>query len=274
MTSPQRLLCIILTIAFTTRILSLYNTNHQYYTFLIRESEYSNAKLSQTCEYSEDVAGPGEWISPDHWFPSIASCEYEFYTNVEFGSCISLKYRRIAFFGDSLLLNIFVELVNRLEDAGYGKQSPKPNNFYEPGGRMEFTFFNDTSSTRDVNSTIDDGRRLVFWWTPSVFHANVRRYEKDFDALDAAIFGMSVWNMGTYFHGANDFYDKYLNIIKNVSGQGNVTTFVFGLHKLWPQRCGDQSGPCVRCVIFFGKRERWGNICQHVRFYKYVRGYG
>lgn len=87
---------------------------------------------------------------------------------------MSLKYPRIAFFGDSLLLAIFVEFVNRLEDAGYGVSS-KPDDFYSPGGKMEFNFFN-------------DGRRLVFWWTPSVFHANIRQYENDFDTLDAAIF--------------------------------------------------------------------------------------
>ena len=245
MTLPQRhIIILILTIAFTTITLSLYNTNLKYYT-----SHENYVKLShQTCEYSEDVAGPGKWISSDRWKPSIASCEYEFFTNVEFGSCISLKYRRIAFFGDSLLLAIFVELGNRLEDAGYGKVSSKPDDFYSPGGKMEFIFFNDMASTRDGNATNDDdGRRLVFWWTPSVFHANIRRYENDFDTLDVAIFSMAAWNMGTYFQGVNEFYDKYLSMIHNLSEQTNVTTFVFGLHKLWPQRCNDQSGPCAKC---------------------------
>jgi hypothetical protein len=233
-TSPRRHLIIISTIAFT--VLTLNKANLKYYP---SEDEYSNSvKLgSQICEYSEDVAGPGEWISPDRWKPSIASCEYNFYTNNEFGSCISLKYRRIAFFGDSLLLAIFVELVNRLEDAGYGKVSSKPDDFYNPGGKMEFTFFENN----------DDGRRLVFWWTPSVFHANIRHYENDFDALDVAIFSLAVWNMGTFFQGANEFYDKYLTMINDLSEQTNVTTFVFGLHKLWPQRCNDQLGPCAKC---------------------------
>jgi hypothetical protein len=94
MTLPQRhIIILILTIAFTTITLSLYNTNLKYYT-----SHENYVKLShQTCEYSEDVAGPGKWISSDRWKPSIASCEYEFFTNVEFGSCISLKYDELHF---------------------------------------------------------------------------------------------------------------------------------------------------------------------------------
>lgn len=201
---------------------------------------------AHVCDYSEDVAGPGEWIAPDQWKPLNQACEYEFYTNVEIGYCLSKQYHKIAFFGDSLLLNIFFDLTRRLEDAGYGTLKPKPKDFYTPGGHMEF-IFNVTSSIAHLGQTTNDDRRLVFWWTPSAFHADVRRYEKDFDALDVAIFGMATWNMGTYFQGANAFYDKYLSIIGDASGRGGVQTIVFGLHQLWPQRCKDPLGPCAKC---------------------------
>lgn len=60
---------------------------------------------------------------------------------------------------------------------------------------------------------------------------------------------------------------------------------MFGLHKLWPQRCNDQLGPCAKCnsdnnshafceavscrrgmccAIIFGKRQCWGNLCLSV----------
>jgi hypothetical protein len=167
-----------------------------------------------TCEYSEDVAG-GEWIAPDRWKPRVSECEYEYYTDAEFGSCMALRYRRIAFFGDSLLLNVFAELTRRLEGAGHGTLEPRPANFYAPGGRQEFVYEGTPSSSSsaldgdDANATTGDGgddddrRRLVFWWTPSSFHANIHRYEKEFDTLDAAVFGMAAWSVayGTVFAG-------------------------------------------------------------------------
>ena len=161
---------------------------------------------NRTCEYSEDVA-PGEWIAPDQWKPRESECEYEYYTDVEFGNCMALRYRRIAFFGDSLLLNVFVELTRRLTGAGHGTLEPRPADFYAPGGRQEFVFEGTSSSSLaldedDANATTtgdggddDDRRRLVFWWTPSSFHANIHRYEKEFDTLDAAVFGMAAWSV-------------------------------------------------------------------------------
>ncbi|KAL3807958.1 hypothetical protein ACHAXA_006178 [Cyclostephanos tholiformis] len=52
--------------------------------------------------------------------------------------------------------------------------------------------------------------------------------------------------MGTYFRGANAFRDRYSSIVNDASVRG-VPTFVFGLHKLWRERCKDQTGPCARC---------------------------
>ena len=170
--------------------------------------------VNRTCEYSEDVA-PGEWIAPDRWKPREYECEYEYYTDVEFGSCLALRYRRIAFFGDSLLLNVFVELTRRMTGAGHGTLEPRGADFYSPGGRREFVFEGKSSSSfaldeDDANATTttgedgdddDDRRRLVFWWTPSSFHSNIHKYEKEFVALDAAVFGMAAWSVasGTVF---------------------------------------------------------------------------
>ena len=161
---------------------------------------------NRTCWYSEDVA-LGEWIAPDRWKPRKSECEYEYFTDVEFGSCLALRYRRIAFFGDSLLLNVFVELTRRLTEAGHGTLEPRPVDFYTPGGHQEFVFEGKSSSSfaldkDDANATTtgdggddDDRRRLVFWWTPSSFHANIHHYEKEFDTLDAAMFGMAAWSV-------------------------------------------------------------------------------
>ena len=52
--------------------------------------------------------------------------------------------------------------------------------------------------------------------------------------------------MGTYFRGANAFRDRYSGIVNDASARG-VTTFMFGLHKLWPERCHDPTGPCAKC---------------------------
>ena len=167
---------------------------------------------NRTCEYSEDVA-PGEWIAPDRWKPRESACEYEYYTDAEFGGCMALRYRRISFFGDSLLLNVFVEVTRRLTGAGHGTLEPRPDDFYSPGGRREFVFegspsssssssfaldeddANATTATGDDGGDDDDRRRLVFWWTPSSFHANIHQYEKEFDTLDAAVFGMAAWSV-------------------------------------------------------------------------------
>jgi hypothetical protein len=88
---------------------------------------------NRTCWYSEDVA-LGEWIAPDRWKPRKSECEYEYFTDVEFGSCLALRYRRIAFFGDSLLLNVFVELTRRLTEAGHGSRLLHPRR--TPGIRL------------------------------------------------------------------------------------------------------------------------------------------
>jgi hypothetical protein len=227
--------------------------------------EYVKANMKEdagtkTCEYSEGIA-PGDWIAPDRWKPRASECEYANYTDTEFGTCMALKYRRLAFFGDSLLLNVFIDLTRRLERAGHGTLGRRSSNFYSPGGRQEFIFNRTSSSSSPLSFTLDkdnenvtktggggddDRRRLVFWWTPSSFHANIHQYEKGFDALDGAVFGMAAWDMGTYFRGANAFRDRFSDIVNDASGRG-VPTFVFGLHKLWRERCEDPKGPCARC---------------------------
>jgi hypothetical protein len=68
--------------------------------------------------------------------------------------------------------------------------------------------------------------------------------------------------MGTYFRGANAFRDKYSDIVNDMSVRG-VPTFVFGLHKLWPERCHDQTGPCAKCNTA-GKERAFREAVEHV----------
>ena len=87
--------------------------------------------VKRTCEYSEDVAP----FLADRWKPREFESEYEYHTDVEFGSCILHGTQTSVL--DSLVLSILVVLTHRLKGAGHGMLEPRADDFDTPGGQLQ-----------------------------------------------------------------------------------------------------------------------------------------
>lgn len=177
----------------------------------------------------------GQWDTSSGvpwWLPS--NCTLRRFTPVDVHSC--LRNKTVAFFGDSLLLDIF-EAVLRLVQEGPSANVSRTRGLYGPGGNIK------------VSWRGSPGAKLEFWWAPSVFHQQpLQLIPKYWSHLDVAVLGMAVWDMGTYYHGIDAYFAQLLKNLRLLERYSpKVKVILNGLHKLWPDRCHNKSSPCVLC---------------------------